>query len=249
MAWRGGAFLLEVFGVTKSFRRGRFQPPHQVLRGVTLHLRRGETLGIVGPSGSGKTTLARIIAGILKPDAGEIKLEGRAATFRTLAERRRVQMIFQQPILALDPRQSILDAVTEPLLYHRLVRNKRQAIERARELFALTGLHEEIFLRRPAQISGGQAQRVVIARALAMEPELLVADEPTSMLDVSIQAQIIQLLRQLQTKAGLAILLIAHDKPLVQAVCSRYAVLDHGVIVSEQDNALLSSLHLSEEEP
>lgn len=229
--------MLEVRGVAKSFRRSRFQPPHQVLQNINLTLERGEALGIVGPSGSGKTTLARIIAGILAPDAGEIRLDGRPASFRTLAERRRVQMIFQQPTLALDPRQSILDAVTEPLLYHRLVHDRRQAIERARELFALAGLHEEIFARRPAQISGGQAQRVVIARALALEPELLVADEPTSMLDVSIQAQIMQLLHRLQARAGVAILLISHDRSLVQAFCSRYVVLQSGVVVSEQGNA------------
>lgn len=229
----GGAFLLEVRGVSKAFRRGYFLPPHMVLRGVTLSVERGEAVGIVGPSGSGKSTLARIIAGLLPADDGEVWLDGQPAAYRTLAERRRVQMIFQQPTLALDPRQRIVDAVVEPLLYHRLARTYQQAIERARELFALVGLHEELLSRRPSQISGGQAQRVVIARALALEPALLVADEPIAMLDASIQAQIIQLLRKLQTMAGVAVLLISHDRPLVRAFCSRYLVLKRGVIIAE----------------
>jgi ABC-type dipeptide/oligopeptide/nickel transport system ATPase subunit/AmiR/NasT family two-component response regulator len=196
------------------------------------------TVLITGESGTGKSMLARIIAGLLPADAGEVRLDGRPASYRTLAERRRVQMIFQQPTLALDPRQRIVDAVVEPLLYHRLARTRQQARARAREVFTLVGLHEELLARRPAQISGGQAQRVAIARALALEPALLVADEPTAMLDASIQAQIIQLLRKLQTTAGVAVLFISHDQPLVQAFCSRYLVLEQGVIVGEQSNAL-----------
>ena len=206
--------------------------------GVSFSIRRGETLGLVGESGCGKSTIAKLILNMIQPTDGNIALAGRdvtalgAAQWRAL--RRDVQMVFQDPLDALDPRMSAGDQIVEPLLIHGIgTRQDRRA--RAHELLDAVGLKSEAYDRFPHQLSGGQQQRVVLARALILEPKLIVCDEPISALDVSIQAQVINLLRDLQHKLNLTYLFISHDLRVVRVVCDRVAVMYLGKIVEYAD--------------
>jgi oligopeptide/dipeptide ABC transporter ATP-binding protein len=231
--------LLEVRGLEMQFvisnsvgRRLRRVAP-EVLRavdGVDLRIERGEALGLVGESGCGKSTLGRCIIGLYKPTAGEIRYRGEVLPVnRDRAERRRMQMVFQDPYSSLNPRMTVRQTLSELLRVHDMVpRNKVD--ERCRELMDLVGLGNRALDAHPRQFSGGQRQRVSIARALALEPELLVADEPVSALDVSVQATILNLLDDLRGRLGLTMLFIAHNMAVVRHVCDRVAVMYLGRI-------------------
>jgi len=233
--------LLEVRGLRTEFPLrggilGRRRGAVRAVDGVDLDLDRGETLGLVGESGSGKTTLGRSIVRLLDPVAGEIRFDGtdlRALEGRELRRaRRRFQMVFQDPWGSLNPRLRISDALFEPLLVHGLARRGEKP-ERVARMLAEVGLPREAGERYPHEFSGGQRQRIGIARALATDPELLVADEPVSALDVSIRAQVANLLADLREQRGLAMLFIAHDLALVERIADRIAVLYLGRIVEE----------------
>ncbi|MBV8199174.1 MAG: ABC transporter ATP-binding protein [Acidobacteria bacterium] len=241
--------LLAASGLEKRYplRRSPFGPRRgslAALAGVDLEVRRGECLAVVGESGSGKTTLARCLLRLVEPTAGRVSFAGEDLLALPPGElrrrRRRFQMIYQDPYDSLDPRQRIGAALAEPLLVHRLVdgneggglrRRRRAARRRALGLLATVGLPESAADRFPHQLSGGQRQRVGIARALAVEPELLVADEPVSALDVSVRSQILNLLAELQQRMGLTLVLIAHDLAAVEQMADRVAVFYLGRIV------------------
>ncbi len=200
---------------------------------MSLEVRRGQTLGIVGESGSGKSTVARCIVRLVDPSSGEIRLRGEeiatlgAAALRPL--RRRVQIVFQDPYRSLNPRRTVGEAIIEgPLNYGT---PRAEALERARRLMALVRMDAQALGRYPHQFSGGQRQRICIARALAMEPELLIADEAVSALDVSVQAQVLQLLEEIRTRLDLAMLFITHDLRVAAQVCDHVAVMSKGRVV------------------
>jgi oligopeptide/dipeptide ABC transporter ATP-binding protein len=202
--------------------------------GVSFSIRRGETLGLVGESGCGKSTTGRAILRIYDPTEGRITLDGTDLTSLNTRDlnrmRRRMQMIFQDPYASLNPRMTVAGIVAEPLEIHG-VGSKRERHERVRELLATVGLNPDYGDRYPHEFSGGQRQRVGVARALALNPELIIADEPISALDVSIQAQIINLLERLQSRFGLTYLFIAHDLSVVRHISDRIAVMYLGTIV------------------
>lgn len=225
--------LLEVRGLVKHFpvRRGLLGTGGAVvhaLDGVDLDVGRGELVAVVGESGSGKSTLARCILGLTAPTAGIIRLDGRAVTEATGSERRdfrrRVQPVFQDPYASLDPRWPISRTIREPLDAFG-IGSGRERDARVLELLDRVGLPGRLADRRPHELSGGQRQRVGIAAALALGPELIVADEPVSALDVSVQAQILNLLAELQRDLGLAIVLITHNLAVVEHICDRAVVL------------------------
>jgi ABC-type glutathione transport system ATPase component len=204
--------------------------------GVNLSIAPGETLGLVGESGCGKSTLARLAVGLLKPTAGEARLEGMNVCAPGRAARldraRRAQMVFQDPFGSLNPRAQVARIVREPLVVHG-IGDKLAQRKRVDELLEKVGLHADAGERYPHELSGGQRQRVAIARALALNPKLLVCDEAVSALDVSIQAQVLNLFRELQAELGLAYLFISHDLRVVHHVADRIAVMFRGRIVEE----------------
>jgi len=212
--------------------------------GVSFYIMAGETLGLVGESGCGKSTLGRVLLRLEEPTAGKVLYRGDnvlAWNKRQLKElRREAQMIFQDPQSSLDPRMTIGDSVGEALLVHG-VKNERERLERVEELLRQVGLEPEYAIRYPHEFSGGQKQRIGIARALAVNPKLLVADEPVSALDVSVQAQILNLLMDLQHQLGLAYLFIAHDLAVIGHVSDRIAVMYLGKIVELADRTELFS--------
>jgi oligopeptide transport system ATP-binding protein len=238
-----GDALVEVRGLKKHFpvRRGFFARVEAQLRavdGVTFWIRRGETLGLVGESGSGKSTTGRAILRLIEPSAGTIRFDGAdvgAMDHDALqALRRNAQIIFQDPFASLNPRMTVGDAIGEVLKVHRLARGG-DAARRVRELLDLVGLLPAHANRYPHEFSGGQRQRIGIARALSVEPDFIVCDEPVSALDVSVQAQVINLLEELQQRLGLAYLFIAHDLSVVEHVSDRVAVMYLGRIVELAD--------------
>ena len=229
--------ILRAQGVSKTYRkRGWFGLPGRETRAlddVTLTLKEGGTLGIVGESGSGKSTLARALLGLAPPDAGGIKLAGEPLALKGGAARReharRVQMVFQDPYGSLNPRQRVGEIVARGPIVHGTPR--RVALARAQELFELVGLSPDAVRRYPHEFSGGQRQRVGLARALAMQPRVLIADEPVSALDVSVQAQVLALLARLREQLGLSILFITHDLRVAAQVCDDIAVMQNGRVV------------------
>jgi oligopeptide/dipeptide ABC transporter ATP-binding protein len=240
--------LLEVRDLVKHFPvgGGMLAKPVGVVRaidGVSFVIRKGETLGLVGESGCGKTTTGRCILQLERPTSGSIVFEGvdmvtlDAAALR--AVRRRMQVIFQDPYSSLNPRMTVGQILAEPLKVHGIVPDAGQRELRVRELLTQVGLLPQHARRYPHQLSGGQRQRVGIARALAMEPSLIVCDEPVSALDVSIQAQIINLLEELQSRLGLTYLFIAHDLSVVRHISDRVAVMYLGKVVELADRKAL----------
>ncbi len=230
--------LLEAVGLRKSFtqQRGAWGSLATVfaVEDASLRLRAGQTLGIVGESGCGKSTLARMVIRLIEPDAGEIRLDGVDIAHAPETElrplRRRMQMVFQDPYGSLNPRMRAGDAVAEPMRVHSTL--AASAIDdRVAELFRRVGLRSDQLRNRPSQFSGGQRQRLAIARALALDPELIVADEPVSALDVSIQAQVVNLLKDIQAERGLAYLFISHDLRIVRHISDHVAVMYLGRIV------------------
>ena len=239
-----GAALLEVRDLAVAFplRSGLLDRSRQWIRavdGVSLRIATGETLGLVGESGSGKSTLGRAVLRLLEPSAGEIRL-GDTDLMALGGEelrrvRQRIQMIFQDPHASFDPRASVADSVGEPLTTHLGLRGTERDA-RAAELLAQVGLGAEFLDRYPAECSGGQIQRIAVARALAPGPDLIVCDEPVSSLDVSTQAQVINLLEQLRSLRGLSYLFISHDLSVVRHVSDRIAVMYLGRIVEIGDS-------------
>jgi len=202
--------------------------------GVTLELKKGEILGLVGESGCGKSTLARTIMCLTKMTSGSITLEGRELTGLKKAELKRArpefQMVFQDPFSSLNPRMTVFDALSEPLLYHKRVK-KSELTDTVSKLMTEVGLSARHMKKYPHEFSGGQRQRIAIARALALEPKLLIADEPVSALDVSIRSQILNLLRRLTRKYSLTLIFISHDLSVVRHIAHRTAVMYLGKIV------------------
>jgi oligopeptide transport system ATP-binding protein len=239
--------LLRVEGLVKHFPltqgivfRKTIGHVHAV-DGVNFELRRGETLGLVGESGCGKSTVSKLIMGLEKPTAGRVLYKGRdvaAMGFRQLkAYRREVQIIFQDPYSSLNPRMTVGDIVSEGWEVHADIVPKRERAGRAQELLSRVGLNPDFVNRYPHQFSGGQRQRIGIARALAMQPELIVCDEPVSALDVSVQAQVMNLLEDLQSEMGMAYLFIAHDLSVVRHISDRVAVMYLGSVVETGTDA------------
>jgi oligopeptide transport system ATP-binding protein len=240
--------LLEVRNLVKHFTvgGGLFGGQPGLVRavdGVSFSIRRGETLGLVGESGCGKTTTGRCILQLERPTSGQVLFEGRDLTTlddRALrAVRRRIQVIFQDPYSSLNPRMTVGEIIAEPLAVHGIVKTAAGRRDRVRDLLNRVGLLPQHGTRYPHQMSGGQRQRVGIARALAMEPTLIICDEPVSALDVSIQAQIINLLEDLQAEFGLTYLFIAHDLAVVRHISDRVAVMYLGKVVEMADRKTL----------
>ena len=229
--------MIEVNGLTKEYRSGVLgREVNRALDNVSFTLEAGETLGVIGESGCGKSTLSLILAKLLEAGAGTVRLNGRdVSTLRgreLKAYHKQVQIIFQNPETALDPRMKIERCILEAVRNYRLV-PPRSGEERRLldELIAKVGLQREHLSRYCWELSGGQIQRAVLARVIALEPELLIADEPTSMLDVSVQAQILSLIKELQKKLNFSMLFISHDLDVVRAVSDRVLVLRRGAVV------------------
>jgi peptide/nickel transport system ATP-binding protein/oligopeptide transport system ATP-binding protein len=235
--------LVKHFPITRGIVIQRQIGAVQAVDGVSFEVRRGETLGIVGESGCGKSTTARLLTRLLDPTSGEVHFEGRDVTRvkgRELkALRREMQIIFQDPYSSLNPRKTIGSIIAEPLIIHGLVRGEGERKRRVQELMETVGLNPEHYNRYAHEFSGGQRQRIGVARALALSPKLIIADEPVSALDVSIQAQILNLLRDLQRDLELTLVLIAHDLSVIRQMCNRVVVMYLGKVAELAPNASL----------
>ncbi|MBE6715966.1 MAG: dipeptide ABC transporter ATP-binding protein [Ruminococcaceae bacterium] len=231
--------LLEVQDLKQHFpiRTGFFQKtPLKAVDGVSFTINKGETLGLVGESGCGKTTVGRTILRLYEPTSGHVIFDGEEVTKNNInAMRKKMQMVFQDPYSSLDPRMTVEDIIGEPLDVHKLYSNKKERREKILELMNYVGLNSEHATRYAHEFSGGQRQRIGIARALAVDPKFIVCDEPVSALDVSIQAQVINMFEELQEKLGVAYLFIAHDLLVVHHISQRIAVMYLGKIVEMAD--------------
>jgi ABC-type microcin C transport system duplicated ATPase subunit YejF len=233
--------LVSVRGLAKEYSGNG--GPVRVVDDVSFIIRRGETLGLVGESGSGKSTVARLLLRLIEPTAGEIRYDGvdlrAAGTGQMRAMRRRMQVVFQDPYAALNPKMRVRDILAEPFAVHGTsykVQGTRFSLqERLRGMLGEVGMDESALERYPHEFSGGQRQRINIARALALRPEFVVLDEPVSALDVSVAAQVVNLLRDLQRVHGLTYLFISHSMPLVRYLCDRVVVMRHGRLVEMGD--------------
>jgi len=240
--------LTKLFPLGESIFGGSASGEVRAVDDVSLSIEPGETLGLVGESGSGKSTLGRLILRLIEPTSGNVQFEGRdllAATSREVRQmRRQMQIIFQDPFGSLDPRMRVDDIVSEPLLIHGAREGKSNFSTRrtrVRELLRAVGLDESAGQRFPHEFSGGQRQRIVIARALALRPKFIVADEPVSALDVSVGAQIVNLLAQLQREFRLTYLFISHSMPVVRYLANRIAVMYRGKIVEVGSSEQITS--------
>ena len=224
----GMDLLVEARGLVKEYGAGT-----RVVDDVSFEIRRGETLGLVGESGSGKSTVARMLLRLIEPTAGEVRYGGvdllAAGSSKMREMRRKMQIVFQDPFAALNPRMRVKEILGEPFAIHGL--GSTASKERLVEILVEVGLDESALERYPHEFSGGQRQRVNIARALAVRPEFLVLDEPVSALDVSVGAQVVNLLRELQREFGMTYLFISHSMPLVRYLCDRIAVMQRGRLV------------------
>ena len=209
--------ILEAKDLKKVFYKNRV--PFEAVDGVSFHIGKGECLGLAGESGCGKSTIAKIITRLIMPEEGSVRLDGK------------VQMVFQTPQDSFDPRRTLGHGIMEGMCNQGM--GKKQAKERACEMLDLVELDRRFFYRYPHEASGGECQRAAIARALAVEPQLLICDEATSALDVTVQAQIAALLKRLQEENGMSLLLISHDLALVQYLCSRVLIMYQGKIIEE----------------
>ena len=235
---------LEVKDLKKYFYSGIFRKKViKAVDGVSFEIKEGKTLGLVGESGCGKTTVGRTILRLTNPTEGKIIFDGRDITSLNGSELKKLgkemQIIFQNPESSLNPRMKIYDSIAEPLRIHNIC-NKKEEKERIFELIETVNLNEELLFRYPHEISGGQIQRVVIARILSLNPKFIVADEPTSMLDVSVQAQILNLLKDLQKKYALSYLFISHDMEVVEWMSDEIAIMHKGKIVERKKSVVKS---------
>ena len=241
--------LVQEFNLTKDFldkvkfKNGHFSLENRVVHAVnnvSFDVEQGEVFSLVGESGCGKSTTARTIIKLIEPKSGKIIFDGRDITRLKPQEmrpiRREMQMIFQDPYASLNPRQKIMEILTDPMLFHKLCSSKAEAQEKAIHLLERVGLSSEQANRYPHQLSGGMRQRVMIAMALACEPDILIADEPTTALDVTIQAQILELMQELQKKLGMAIIMVTHDLGVIATMCDEIIVM-YGGRVCERGTA------------
>ncbi len=241
--------LVKHFPITRGIVIQRTIGAVRAVDDISFEIRRGETLGLVGESGCGKTTAGRTILGLYPATSGDVYIDGlsvqKARGRDLMTIRRKAQMIFQDPFGSLNPRWTVNAIVGEPLRVHHLCRGARERSERVKELLSLVGLSPRLVNRFPHEFSGGQRQRIGIARALASDPEFIVCDEPISALDVSIQAQVVNLLEDLQDRFHLTYLFIAHDLSMVRHICDRVAVMYVGKLVelAEKDELYDHPLH------
>jgi len=239
--------LLEVQQICKTFRAGKGLV--HAVNNVSFSMQRGEILGLGGESGCGKSTIAKLLMGLLKLSSGSIFFEEREisawGSSRTLDWRRQMQMVFQHPSASLDPRMTVEEALDEPFVIHRYSAKINERNKRTASLMELVGLSSNLLSSLPSELSGGQKQRVAIARALALEPRLLICDEPFSALDVSVQAQIINLLLKLHRDKDLAYLIISHDLSVLRYLCDKIAIMYLGEIVETgpSEEVFSSPLH------
>ncbi len=235
--------LVKHFPITRGIIIQRKIGAVKAVDDISLDIKRGETLGIVGETGCGKSTTARLLVRLLDPTSGQVLLEGEDIASRKgdglKALHREMQIIFQDPYSSLNPRKSVGSIIAEPFAIHGLLKGQGERRKRVEELMDRVGLNPEHYNRYPHEFSGGQRQRIGVARAIALEPKVLIADEPVSALDVSIQAQVLNLLRQLQRELGITLIFIAHDLSVVRHMCDRVAVMYLGKVVELAPNEAL----------
>lgn len=236
--------LLEIRRLVKQYQGNMFNRERfKAVNDISFDMRQGEILGLMGHSGCGKTTTAKMVASLIKPTSGEILFNGKDTLkcgYRERMQRRRdLQIIFQNPRLALNPHYNVRQQLAEPLKLFSLAKTRREFDALIMQSLDSVGLSTELLERYPNEISGGQAQRVAIARTLSLSPRLLIADEATSMLDLSVQAQIIELFKEINGRHGVSIMMISHDKSVVEHFCDRVIVMEKGRIIDDYNSKQL----------